>query len=755
MGFQTNPYALPLFAGALIVTWLMLMTVQRRQVRGSRGLLMMLGLLLIYITGYALELSSADAASILTWLKIEYLGLAFLPLAVLHLVIIYLGQDRHPMWSGQWLLLLGIPAVVTILLAMTNEFHEAIWVDLRAQTWQGYAIAAFDMGYWYVFNVLYQYLVLAGALALLVNAYQEAQGVYKQHIAVIIAGLVMPALLSLVQYALRPEFMLDLTAYGLVITAVLLAWGVLNYRMFDVMPVARDTILQHMTDAVLVLDLQQRVVYTNPAARGVFPQEEEIIGVPIARLLPQWDDIQTSQAPGDADTTGEIVLQTGAARRYFDLQLSPLDAPGQCCLLLLRDITARKLSEEELRATNQRLSVLRRMDDELSRKLDPSYVAQIALDAAQRLSLADAGLILMHDEDDHSLSVLHHIGKYDLEHLGRAFAAGQGIAGRVLQHQRPEWVRDAAQDPDYIPQPPGMTSLIAAPLMTGRKRIGVLSLATRDPERFDQDVFEVVQLLAGRVAIALDNARMYDERAALVKELEAFAHTVAHDLKNPLYAITGFIDFVLNDPQLTEAEHDDFLQRIDNSAQKANTIIEALLLLAGLRRDGPAPSDTVDMNQMAREAHDRLRPIAEEHAAQITLTPDMPAARGFGPWIEEIWVNYLSNAIKYGGRPPHITLGYTPLPEGCIRYWVQDNGPGLTDDQQTQLFREFTRLDTQKIEGHGLGLSIVQRIAARLGGDVGVESAPGTGSRFWFSLPQAAPWDAPAPPPPGGDDPWA
>jgi signal transduction histidine kinase len=105
-----------------------------------------------------------------------------------------------------------------------------------------------------------------------------------------------------------------------------------------------------------------------------------------------------------------------------------------------------------------------------------------------------------------------------------------------------------------------------------------------------------------------------------------------------------------------------------------------------------------------------------------------------------VWVNYLNNDAKYGGRseenvPPQILVGCDAPANGIVRCWVQDNGPGIPSEQQTQLFTQFTRLHQTKVEGHGLGLSIVQRIVTRLGGQVGVESQVGQGSLFYFTLP--------------------
>ncbi len=101
-----------------------------------------------------------------------------------------------------------------------------------------------------------------------------------------------------------------------------------------------------------------------------------------------------------------------------------------------------------------------------------------------------------------------------------------------------------------------------------------------------------------------------------------------------------------------------------------------------------------------------------------------------------MWANYLSNGLKYGGQPPRLELGATSQPDGMIRFWVQDDGPGLALEQQANLFTEFTRLSEIDVKGYGLGLSIVRRIIDKLGGQVGVESEVGQGSLFYFTLPK-------------------
>jgi two-component system sensor histidine kinase/response regulator len=145
----------------------------------------------------------------------------------------------------------------------------------------------------------------------------------------------------------------------------------------------------------------------------------------------------------------------------------------------------------------------------------------------------------------------------------------------------------------------------------------------------------------------------------------------------------------------------------------------------------------LDIGCIVDEARQRLAHMIAESKAEIILPQDWPLASGYAPWVEEVWANYLSNALKYGGRPPRIELGATEQSDGWVRFWVRDNGPGLTPEQQARLFAPFTRLDRVRAQGHGLGLSIVRRIVEKLGGSVGVESSgvPGQGSVFYFTLP--------------------
>lgn len=218
------------------------------------------------------------------------------------------------------------------------------------------------------------------------------------------------------------------------------------------------------------------------------------------------------------------------------------------------------------------------------------------------------------------------------------------------------------------------------------------------------------------------------------RELDAFAHTVAHDLKSPLARVLTSLKMVqMFAPKLDEDMQD--LIRISVTAgHKMNSIIYELLLLASIRKEAVKLAP-VDMADVVSQALGRLPEMIETYQGQLVVPDGWPVAQGYAPWIEEIWTNYLSNGLKYGGQPPHLELGATPQADGMIRFWVRDRGPGLSPEAQASLFTEFTRLDRLRVEGHGLGLSIVRRIMDKMGGQAGVESTPGQGSLFYFTLP--------------------
>jgi signal transduction histidine kinase len=230
--------------------------------------------------------------------------------------------------------------------------------------------------------------------------------------------------------------------------------------------------------------------------------------------------------------------------------------------------------------------------------------------------------------------------------------------------------------------------------------------------------------------------QLYEHVAALQsrnKELEAYASTVAHDLKEPLYAVLLMANLITNTPDLTPAELKNYMQQITFTARQMNTTINTMLLFAKVSMVN-VPVERVDMVSAVVNVLDRLSYTIKEHHAQIELPETWPVAIGFTPWIEEVWANYLINALKHGGQPPRVELGASAQTDGMVRFWIRDHGPGIPVSAQACLFLPFSQTDLVCNPSHGLGLSIVHRIIEKLGGQVGFESEAGKGSLFFFTL---------------------
>ena len=132
-----------------------------------------------------------------------------------------------------------------------------------------------------------------------------------------------------------------------------------------------------------------------------------------------------------------------------------------------------------------------------------------------------------------------------------------------------------------------------------------------------------------------------------------------------------------------------------HTADKMRDIIESLLLLAGIRQAEIIP-EPLDMARIVTAAQERLAQMAAEYEAEIECPNEWPVALGYTPWIEEVWVNYLSNALKYGGQPPHVQLGATAQPDNMVQFWVQDNGPGLTAENKRSCLRLLPVLPSER-----------------------------------------------------------
>ena len=280
-----------------------------------------------------------------------------------------------------------------------------------------------------------------------------------------------------------------------------------------------------------------------------------------------------------------------------------------------------------------------------------------------------------------------------------------------------------------------LTAYETPELVRQASQAGALAYLVKPPN--PQEMERTITISLARFAEMKALRRLNNQLEFRNEELDAFAHMVAHDLRSPLHLMRGYAQLLKMKAWLPE-ELGEHLNIIIRHGAKMETIIEELLLLASVHQS-EVTLKPLNMGRIVAEAQQSLQHLIQEYQAQIKFPSAWPVALGYPPWIEAVWTNYLSNAIKYGGRPPRIQVGVTAYSDGHIRFWVRDNGSGLTSEQKSKLFKPFTKLGQTPAEGYGLGLSIVRRIVEKLGGKVGVESEgiSGKGCTFFFTLSSA------------------
>ncbi len=520
-------------------------------------------------------------------------------------------------------------------------------------------------------------------------------------------------------------------------------------------------IAQQMKDAVILTDsdAESRIRYVNDAFSTLYGyRKDEVLGQSSKSLFAgdteELNRLSQERRDGIA-RQGECRLEYQDRRKdgsafWVSNTLSVVYlGERRYDLGIIRDITQRKQAEERLLRRNRELALINQVSQELTATLDQQRVAEHSLRAATEIIGAGGASIWTWDEEREGWMVCRYAFSQGQARspINTRLPPGQGIAGWVAQSGESNIVNRPRDDQRFfrdIDEQIGFhtSSLLAVPLKVRDSVSGVLEVVNKLHGDFDRDDQVMAETLAASVAVAIDNARLIEalrqrtvQLEARNEELAAFGHTAAHDLKNPLARIVGLVEVLKEDEgDISSEELRRYLHRISQTGRKMSSIIDDLLLLAGIRQMD-VEVQALDTASIVTQAQQRLAAMIEEYQADIILPDTWPVAMGYAPWVEEVWTNCLSNAIKYGGQPPRVELDAQVQPDGMVAFWIRDNGPGIPRDAQARLFVPFTRLDQVRAEGHGLGLSIVRRIVEKFGGQVRVESELGQGSTFIFTLP--------------------
>lgn len=359
MHWQSTPYVLPVVASGIVSAWLALTAWRRRPAPGATPFSLLMLAVAQWSLGYALELASADLPSQLFWANVQWLGVVTAPAAWLVFALQYTGQAR---WlSRRNLAVLTIEPLVILLLVWTNNIHGLIRNNIRLDTSESFSTLISTHGPAFWVNVAYSYLVLllgTFLLCSLIWVLVRSAHLYRGQVSALLIAVLAPWLgNALTIFGGNPFPRLDLTPFAFTVSGLAVAWSLFRFRLLDLVPVARAAVIESMSDIVIVVDQQNRIVDLNPAAQRVLGRAAtELVGQSAAQVFSAWPDL----VEGYRDVTEaheEIVLGEGEAQHFFDLRISPpYHRNGYLTgrLVIVSDITERKQAEQALRESEER-----------------------------------------------------------------------------------------------------------------------------------------------------------------------------------------------------------------------------------------------------------------------------------------------------------------------------------------------------------------------------------------------------------------
>lgn len=407
-------------------------------------------------------------------------------------------------------------------------------------------------------------------------------------------------------------------------------------------------------------------------------------------------------------------------------------------------------TDQELRRRVEELTFMQHIDRQLNATLDYQEVMSQTLDWALRISRANIGLIAaFHDDgDERGLQFLAHKG-YPEEIINRytesLWPLDRGLIGWAVQRGEPSLITDVASDPHYEPTVPGMRAQLTLPIRREDRVIGVLALESKDPDCFNEDALESINRLIEHAAIAIDNARLFQQVQRANQAKTEFISFVSHELKQPMTSMKGYVDLLMKGlaGPLTDQQRM-FLQVVRSNVERMNRLVSDLLDISRLE----AGRLRLEMRSLRPEAvsEDAVnafrQPIeAKGQTLNVEIEPDLPTIYGDHERLVQVLTNLLSNAHKYTPEGGEITFRVRRWEEGgrlYVRWDVIDSGIGISKEDMKRLFTKFFRSSNPRVrdvKGTGLGLTISRSIVELHGGRVEVESELGKGSTFSVLIP--------------------
>ncbi|SFF19867.1 PAS domain S-box-containing protein/diguanylate cyclase (GGDEF) domain-containing protein [Paenibacillus catalpae] len=404
----------------------------------------------VYIFGSALELSAGTLAEVKFWIAVEYFGMPFLPPVSLMLIMHFLGMDRF--LKKRMRLLMYLMPLITLVLVITNDLHHFYYRSIELHTSAAIHKVELNAGPWYIIQGGYTFGCMIGGVALLLLYWNRMRSSYRlQHITMLI-GLLLPIIGDFLYLGNMTPAGMDPIPVIMAVTAALYMWGLVSKGMLNVAPVARDTLFESMSDAVLVLDRNNRLVDFNPAAAAVLPELTSFtLGQPIEPLLKLHTDLSMLDFNAEADEDepriyDEIKWTVGEQSYYYQIRSSFIrkkNGPETSKLIVMIDVTERVRLQEQLRVMAYH--------DGLTGIFNRIHFIQLSEALLHQSAMQDEPLALMLFDIDHFKQINdafgHDVGDRALLHVVEA----------CRQLLRPEDVFGRYGGEEFVVAMPGIT----------------------------------------------------------------------------------------------------------------------------------------------------------------------------------------------------------------------------------------------------------------------------------------------------------
>ena len=735
MLYLITPYVLISAFAAAVALIVAAIAWRRRTAPGGRPLAALMLSVSIWSAGAAMEYASIGVSEKIVWAKVQYIGVLTCSAFFLMLALEYNHLDR---WlTRRNIALLFVVPTLTLALALTNDWHGLIWpsVVLIGPPEANLAFYTHGIGFW-IGSVGYSYLLMLIGAGLLIRAALRFPAYYRSQAIMLVAAALAPWAVNIVYIVgLSPSPGLELTPLVLVVSGSIFAVSILRLRFLDLAPVARETLIETMSDGMVVLDVQNRVVDINPAAQRLFgAPADHLLGQPAETLFAPWAGwLACSGVP-----RGVVELTHAGDGRTFELTFSPLHRrrgrdPG--CLIVIHDITERKATQTKIEQLNdelearvqERTQALSESEERFRQVItsisDHVFALKVHADgsitrvySSPRLTEL-SGLSAIESTEDVLAVAARMVHPDDLGRVIAYFQDMQTRSGGELEYRLVHtsgaivWLRTNARVQTF-----GDDTII----------FGVSSDIT-ERKRLEK--------------IAVENQAM----AELDKLRAELVSNVSHELRTPLGLIKAASTTLLRqDVDFPSTTQQKILKGISSEADRLEQLVANLLDISKLDNNRFFLNrDQVDLNVLVTAAVDAIRvTLLEQHDASHRLVVNPSATPVLAPVdaakIEQVLGNLLENAVRYSPEGGTVVVDVCACGGQC-ELRVTDQGIGIALDQQERVFDRFFRapdVRVQRIRGAGLGLAICREIVRAHGGTLTLTSTPDEGSTFTVRLPQ-------------------